>query len=236
MPAGSAQLPSGSSRRPARSAAAVEVGSAPRRKGEATAARILDVAEALFAARGYEGTTLRDVAARAGLRIPSLYNHFPNKEALYAAVLERGFGPVLEVLAEFVAAPERRGRESSGVLVERVMDLLARHPTLPRLLLHETAAGGPRLTPVLRGWIAPAFARAHALVESTPTARPWPAELVPLLVLAMYHAVVGYFAIAPLYRDLTGADLLAESARSRQTELLRRMVDALFPPSKSQAR
>jgi AcrR family transcriptional regulator len=203
------------------------------RKGEATAARILDAAEGLFAERGYAGTTLRDVAARAGLRIPSLYNHFRSKEALYAAVLARGFGPVLEVLAEFVAAPERRGSESSGVLVERVMDLLARHPTLPRLLLHETAAGGSRLSAVLRDWIAPAFARAQALVESTPTTRPWPAELVPMLVLAMYHAVVGYFAIAPLYRDLTGSDLLAETARARQTELLRRMVDALFPATEA---
>src|SRR5690606_15695429 len=82
--------------RPLRSAARPGPASAPRRRGEITAARILDAAEALFAERGYAGTTLRDVADAVGLRIPSLYNHFPSKDALYAAVLERGFGPVLD--------------------------------------------------------------------------------------------------------------------------------------------
>jgi AcrR family transcriptional regulator len=189
-----------------------------------TAGRILDAAEALFAERGYAATTLRDVAAAVGLRIPSLYNHFPSKDALYAAVLERGLGPVVALLAETVATPG-----GSGALVERVMQLLADHPSLPRLIQHETLTGGQRLTPMLRDWIAPAFARAAELVEATPTERAWPAELVPLLVLAMYHAVVGYFTIAPLYRDLAQVDLLADTERARQTELLRRMVDALFP-------
>jgi TetR/AcrR family transcriptional regulator len=210
-------------------ASKLSVPSAPRRKGEVTAARILDAAEELFAERGYEGTTLRDVAARVGLRIPSLYNHFESKEALYAAVLERGFGPVLALLDEVVTAAAAR-RLDSGEMVDRVMQLLAEHPALPSLILHETLAGGPRLTPMLRTWIGPAFARAAELVEATPSSRAWPAELVPLLVLAMYHVVVGYYTIAPLYRDLAGVDLLAESMLEQQTRLLRRIVDALFPP------
>ena len=81
-----------------------------RRKGERTAERILDAAEALFAERGYAGATLRDVATEVGLRTPSLYNHFPNKESLYAAVLERGISPVLDVLAEVLKlTDEERG-------------------------------------------------------------------------------------------------------------------------------
>jgi AcrR family transcriptional regulator len=200
-----------------------------RARGEATAERILDAAEQLFAEHGYAGTTLRHVAARVGLRIPSLYNHFPSKDALYAAVLERGFGPVLALLSE--TQGEGGAPLGSAAIVERVMRLLGEHPTLPRLLLHETLAGGQRLTPMLRGWIGPAFARADELVESTPTARAWSPELVPLVVLAMYHAVVGYFTIAPLYRDLNGVDLLTDPMIERQTRLLRRMVESLFPPA-----
>jgi DNA-binding transcriptional regulator YbjK len=50
-----------------------------------TRERILDVAEALFAERGFAGTSVRDIAASAGLTAASLYNHFDGKEALYDA-------------------------------------------------------------------------------------------------------------------------------------------------------
>jgi len=202
----------------------------PRRKGELTAERILDVAEELFAERGYAGTTLRAVATRVGLRIPSLYNHFPGKEALYVAVLERGLGPVLAVLSEFLDA-ETDAYRDSGRVVERVMDLLARRPNLPRLIQRETLAGGERLTPVLRDWMVPAFARAHEMVEATPAAARWGTDQTPLLVLAMYHIVVGYFAIAPLYHELADEDLLAEAAVARQKRFLAQVVDALFDRS-----
>jgi AcrR family transcriptional regulator len=213
---------------PVASLATARASEVPLRKGERTAARILDAAEALFAERGYEGTTLRDVAARVGLRIPSLYNHFAGKESLYAAVLERGLGPVLEVLGEF-SEPGREAYRDPQQVVERVMRILAARPALPRLVLHETLAGGRRLTPMLRAWIAPAFARAHAMVEATPSARRWAPADVPHLVLAMYHAVVGYFTIAPLYRELRGEDLLASEALARQTRFLGELVAALFP-------
>ena len=57
-----------------------------------TSDRILDAAEDLFAEKGYSATSLGDVADRVGIRSPSLYNHFKNKEALYEAVLERLLG------------------------------------------------------------------------------------------------------------------------------------------------
>lgn len=198
-----------------------------RRRGETTAERILDVAEALFAECGYAGASLRDVAEGVGIRTPSLYNHFPSKDALYAAVLERGLAPVLELLSG-EDAETRSGSDPSRIAGE-VMGILARHPNLPRLVLHETASGGQRLTPMLRSWVAPAFERAHAMAASSPAAGAWGADRVPLLVLAMYHVVVGYFSIAPLYRALHGVDLLAEEAVAAQTGFLRDLVSRLFP-------
>jgi AcrR family transcriptional regulator len=197
-----------------------------RRGAGRTSEAILDAAAELFAERGFEGTALRDVAERVGVRAPSLYNHFPSKQSLYAAVLERGLGPVLELLA--LAAQSGSELDRSRVVAD-VMAVLARHPHLPRLLLHETLAGGQRLTPMLERWIAPAFARAEALIEADPAARRWSADQIPLLVLALYHVVVGYFTTAGLYRELRGEDLLCEEALERQTRFLAQLVATIFP-------
>jgi AcrR family transcriptional regulator len=197
-----------------------------RHGGERTAERILDVAEELFAERGYDGTTLRDVATRVGVRPPSLYNHFASKDALYAAVLERGIGPVIELLARSAAAPGQHSDPAN--LVTDLMEILARRPAIPRLVQHETLAGGQRLAPVLRSWILPAFERAHELVAANPAAASWSREQIPLLVLAMYHVVVGYFTFASFYRDLGGDELLGEAALEAQTRFLRELVERLF--------
>ena len=203
------------------------VGEPRRRSGAETAELILDAAEEVFAEKGYDGATLRDVAARVGIRIPSLYNHFDGKEALYEAVLERGIGPVLVALSEFAATDDDRHRDP-GVLVERMMQLLSSRPNLPRLVLHETLSGGRHLTAMLQDWLGPLLASAQQMVESGPAAARWEKDQVPNLVLAMYHMVVGYFAIAPLYRDLNQVDLLSEDALARQTRFLRRLSRSLF--------
>ena len=198
-----------------------------RRKGELTAERILDAAEALFAERGYAGATLRDVATAVGVRTPSLYNHFPNKESLYAAVLERGISPVLDVLTEVVEARDRNDRDVRQI-VERTMGLVGRRPELPRLIQHETLSGGRHLTPMLREWIQRTFARADQMVETSSAATRWEPDQFPLLVLAMYHVFAGYFAIAPVYKDLNGQDLLTEQALAKQTRFFGDLVAALF--------
>ncbi len=196
------------------------------RKGERTAERILDAAEALFAEHGFAGTHLRDVAERVGLRIPSLYNHFASKEGLYAAVLERGLRPMLKQL-EGVALERDAAREGER-LVAQLMDRFAAHPSLARLIQHEVLNGGERLTSLLREWIRALLAQAQKLIEEGPVVRRWTAEEIPLLVLALYNIILGYFTIAPFYQELNGENLLSPHARERQTRLLEHLIRVLF--------
>ncbi|WP_236683151.1 TetR/AcrR family transcriptional regulator [Demequina globuliformis] len=58
-------------------------------RGRATKAHILDVAMATFAENGYRGSSLRDLASRAGMSHPGLLYHFPTKEDLLMSVLAR---------------------------------------------------------------------------------------------------------------------------------------------------
>ena len=64
-------------------------------EGSATRRRILDIALALMAQRGVDGTSMRDLASAAGLNVASLYHYFPSKRDLLESVLvEQGFSPV----------------------------------------------------------------------------------------------------------------------------------------------
>jgi AcrR family transcriptional regulator len=50
---------------------------------------VLDVAEGVFAERGFRTASVEEIASRAELSVGSLYNLFPSKEELFAAVVER---------------------------------------------------------------------------------------------------------------------------------------------------
>src|SRR5436305_14870864 len=52
-------------------------------------ARILDAAVEAFAARGYDGASVGEIAAAAGITKPVLYDHFASKRDLFVAVMER---------------------------------------------------------------------------------------------------------------------------------------------------
>jgi AcrR family transcriptional regulator len=54
-------------------------------------AEIVDAALGLLAEEGYEAVSMRRIADRVGMRAASLYKHFPNKEALEAAMISVGF-------------------------------------------------------------------------------------------------------------------------------------------------
>lgn len=58
-------------------------------KSEATRSRILDAALGLFRKRGFEATTMREVAAAAGMALGAAYYYFPSKEALVVAYYDQ---------------------------------------------------------------------------------------------------------------------------------------------------
>ena len=61
-----------------------------------TAGAVLDAALTLFAERGYHGTAVSQIAARLGIRTPSLYNHMRSKQDLLAAIIGRTVDGVLD--------------------------------------------------------------------------------------------------------------------------------------------
>lgn len=60
-------------------------------RSEKSRQQILDAALKLFSHRGYGATSVRDIAEEAGLSKGNVYHHFPDKEAIFRALLDRYF-------------------------------------------------------------------------------------------------------------------------------------------------
>jgi AcrR family transcriptional regulator len=109
-------------------------------KGRARRREILDQAMALFGEAGYRGASLREIATRCGLSHPGLLHHFPTKETLLLAVLERRDEADAELLS---------GRSGLAVLrgLVGLTELNATRPGMVELFTvlsaEATAAGHP---------------------------------------------------------------------------------------------
>jgi AcrR family transcriptional regulator len=178
--------------------------------------RILDTAEALFAERGLAATPVRDIAAAVGLTPASLYNHFSGKEALYAAVLERGVRPLVDVLESLA------GLKEPDSAIPLVVGHLAQRPNVARLIYHEAVTGGAHLVPLARTWIRPMMARALDAMKRE-VASPWDEADYRRVVAMWVQLIVGHFAVAPLVEELIGEDPLAPETVERQTAFLRKL-------------
>src|SRR5579859_6999482 len=72
-------------------------------RSRATVERILEAAASLVAERGGDGATMTEIAQRAGVVIGSLYQYFPDKAGVMAALFERHGADVREMLIEAMA-------------------------------------------------------------------------------------------------------------------------------------
>lgn len=102
-----------------------------------TKERILEAAEEVFAERGFEGASTREIAAKAQVNISSLHYHWASKDALYIAIVARVLDSLRErVRQSFVADGE--GLDAHQ-LIERAMggvfDFFADNPHAARILL-----------------------------------------------------------------------------------------------------
>ena len=77
-----------------------------RARGRRTREVILEEATILFAKYGYRGTSLRDISERVGISHPGMLHHFPHKDVLLCAVMERATHYFEELIQDFARAAE----------------------------------------------------------------------------------------------------------------------------------
>ena len=168
-------------------------------------ARILDAAQRVFLERGYQGASLDEIAATAPASKPTIYAHFPGKEALFEAVVAR----VIEGLTDFEGfAPKGRSVQdrlaSLGIeVVERFIEdtigvtraTIAEAERFPALSRHVHEAGRDRA----------AAAVSHVLNDATqPVSRSSKGPFGPKRSLATAQIFMDLILLPMLMRALMG--------------------------------
>ncbi len=101
---------------------------------DATRERILEAAETVFGDKGYHDAIVDDIGRATSISKGGLYFHFPNKEALFFAVMDR-LADRLVQRAEKAAAGQTSPLASAEAALEAVLTSLSKRRRLARLLI-----------------------------------------------------------------------------------------------------
>jgi AcrR family transcriptional regulator len=85
--------------------------------------QLLDIGRRLFAERGFEGTSIEEIAAKAGVSKPVVYEHFGGKEGLYAVVVDREMELLLTMTTTLLEGEHSRPKfEAAAVTLLRYIE------------------------------------------------------------------------------------------------------------------
>ena len=87
-------------------------------------AQLIEVGRGVFAKHGYEGTSVEEIAKRAKVSKPIIYEHFGGKEGLYAVIVDREMDYVVRRIVEAISAgsPRERVEHASLAFLNYVKD------------------------------------------------------------------------------------------------------------------
>ncbi|MDE2445792.1 MAG: TetR family transcriptional regulator C-terminal domain-containing protein [Alphaproteobacteria bacterium] len=153
---------------------------------------ILEAALAVFSAYGYRGTTVDQIAAKAGLSKPNLLYYFRRKEDIYVAVLEH-------TLTEWLAPLRLLDREKDPIeelsaYISAKLELSWRNPAASRLFANEILHGAPHIEKYLKG------ALKELVDEKASVITHWVKE-GRMRPVAPHHLIFAIWAVTQHYAD-----------------------------------
>lgn len=194
-----------------------------RRSGRLSAAerraQLVEVGRALFAERGFEATSVEEIADRAKVSKPIVYEHFGGKQGLYAVVVDREVEHIVARITEAVAEGSPRERLEAAVIayLAYVQERPDGFAVLLRDAPHSKRSGGmPALMYDLADRVGDVFADmfraagydakaapiyAHALVGMVAFVGQWWTEArkpPPAEVVASHVAALGWMGLRHL--------------------------------------
>ncbi|MDR0782830.1 MAG: TetR/AcrR family transcriptional regulator [Propionibacteriaceae bacterium] len=144
--------------------------------------QLIGVARACFAEKGLEGTSIEEIAARAGVSKPIIYEHFGGKEGLYAVVVDREVTTLLHALREAVTNPAAGSRRLLEIASLALLDYVEACPEGFQIIMRDSSeTGGSGFASILNDVIV----RVEGLLIPKFTELGFDPKLVPLIAQAL---------------------------------------------------
>lgn len=186
---------------------------------------ILETATRLFAAHGYEGTSLSTIADEVGIKKPSLLYHFPSKAELRGSVMGEVLSRWNDVLPKILQAATT-GSDRFDSLVNEVIGFFVESPDSARLLNREMLDRPEAVTAMFQEYLEPWLKiLADYIVRGKEEGSVYP-DLDPTAwMLHVIHLIVGGIAIGNVTEAVIGTD---DASRRVLDEIVRMARVSLF--------
>jgi AcrR family transcriptional regulator len=106
-------------------------------------AQLLEAALAVFVENGYHQAAMDDIAARAGVSKPVLYQHFPGKLELYLALIDRHARELEKLVRDALSLPDNKARITT--MVQAYFDFVSQEGAAFRLIFESDLANEPEV-------------------------------------------------------------------------------------------
>ena len=189
-----------------------------------TRERVLEAAQASFGTRGYEATSLDQLAAELGIRKQTILYYYPSKPELLDAVVDLSSAALAETL-EAALRDAGSGWSRVEAIIRSVFRLALRRPELLGLLREVSRLGPPAATRLTDN-LDPLVKRAREFLEAEMAAGHMRTTDARLLLLSVYSTVLGVATEVEVLRAV-GIEPTLRSMVIRRRELLRFLHSAL---------
>jgi AcrR family transcriptional regulator len=168
-------------------------------KGEATRAKLIAAAYQQFLQRGFHGASMRQIAEAANIAVGGIYNHFANKEDVFAAVLD-AYHPYHIVLPALEAIEADSAEDFLRQTAQRLYEGMtqAKAQLLPLIFIELVEFQGRHLKQLIEKLLPTILDFVQRLTQKRGPLRPIPP---PVMFRTFMGMLAGYFLSDMLLRD-----------------------------------